>query len=189
MSFGNDDVVRKSEHKHLGMILDSKLDFQSHIKGAIQESEARYWDDKVPFQICLSRDILDQIYKLYVRPHLDYGDIIYHKCDPKMRLDFTQRLEQTQYCAAFAVAGAWRGTSRERLYRELGWEDLYHRRWYRRLCHFYNLIKSRSPNYLFAEIPPELNVSYNLRNMRSYDQNVGRTARYSNTYFQNASFE
>ena len=106
-----------------------------------------------------------------------------------MRLNFTQRLEQTQYSAALAVAGAWRGTSRERLYRELGWEDLYHRRWYRRLCHFYNLIKSRSPNYLFAEIPPERNVSYNLRNMRSYDPNVGRTARYSNTYFQNAPFE
>ena len=84
---------------------------------------------------------------------------------------------------------AWRGTSRERLYRELGWEDLYHRRWYRRLCHFYNLIKSRSPNYLFAEIPPECNVSYHLRNIRSYDQNVGRTARYSNTYCQNAPFE
>ena len=33
------------------------------------------------------------------------------------------------------------------------------------------------------------NVSYNLRNIRSYDQNVGRTARYSNTYFQNAPFE
>ena len=109
--------------------------------------------------------------------------------DPKMRLNFTQRLEQTQYCAALAGAGAWRGTSRERLYRELGWEDLYHRRWYRRLCHFYNLLKARSPNYLFVEIPPERNVSYNFRNMRTYDQNVGRTARYSNTYFQNAPFE
>ena len=42
---------------------------------------------------------------------------------------------------------------------------------------------------MFAEIPPERNVSYNFRNMRSYDQNVGRTARYSNTYFQNAPFE
>ena len=161
LSFGNDDVVRKSEHKHLGMILDSKLDFQSHIKAAIQKARRgigmiRHLSKYV------SRDILDQIYKLYVRPHLDYGDIIYHKYDPQMRLNFTQRLEQTQYSAALAVAGAWRGTSRERLYRELGWEDLYHRRWYRRLCHFYNLIKSRSPNYLFAEIPPERNVSYNL---------------------------
>ena len=105
------------------MILDSKLDFQSHIKAAIQKARRgigmiRYLSKYV------SRDILDQIYKLYVRPHLDYGDIIYHKYDPEMRLNFTQRLEQTQYCAALAVAGAWRGTSRERLYRELGWEDL-----------------------------------------------------------------
>ena len=106
-----------------------------------------------------------------------------------MPLNFTQRLEQTQYCAALAVTGTWRGTSRERLYKELGWENLSHRRWYRRLCHFFNLIKSRSPNYLFVEIPPERNVSYNLRNMRSYDQNVGRTVRYSNTYFQNAPVE
>ena len=142
LSFGDDDVVRKSEHKHLGMILDSKLDFQSHIKEAIQKARRgigmiRYLSKYV------SRDVLDQIYKLYVRPHLDYGDIIYHKYDPQMHLNFTQRLERTQYCAALAVTGAWRGTSRERLYRELGWEDLYHRRWYRRLCHFYNLIKSR----------------------------------------------
>ena len=31
----------------------------------------------------MSRDVLDQIYKLYVRPHLDYGDIIYHRHDPE----------------------------------------------------------------------------------------------------------
>ena len=38
LSFGNDDVARMSEHKHLGMILDSKLDFQSHRKEAIQKA-------------------------------------------------------------------------------------------------------------------------------------------------------
>ena len=112
MSFGDDDVVRKSEHKHLGMILDSKLDFQSHVKEAIQKARRgigmiRYLSKYV------SRDVLDQIYKLYVRPHLDYGDIIYHKYDPQMHLNFTQRLERTQYCAALTVTGAWRGTSRE----------------------------------------------------------------------------
>ena len=83
---------------------------------------------------------------------------MYHKYDPQMHLNFTQQLERTQYCAALAVTGAWRGTSRECLYREFDWEDLYHRRWYRGLCHFYNLIKSRSPNHLFVEIPPERNL-------------------------------
>ena len=185
LSFGDDDLVRKSQHKHLGMNLDSKLDFQSHIKEAIQKARRgiRYLSKYV------SRDVLDEIYKLYVRPHLDHGDTVYHKYDPQMHLNFTQRIEQTHYCSALSVTGAWRGTSRERLYKEFCWESLYHRRWYRRLCHFFNLIKSRSPNYLFDEIPPERNVSYNLRHMRSYDQNVGRTLQYSNTYFQNATFE
>ena len=26
----------------------------------------------------VTSNILDQTYKMYVRPHLDYGDIIYH---------------------------------------------------------------------------------------------------------------
>jgi hypothetical protein len=35
LMLGADEVTKKSEHKHLGMILDSKLNFQSHIKEAI----------------------------------------------------------------------------------------------------------------------------------------------------------
>ena len=49
-----------------------------------------------------------------MRPHLDYGDIIYHRCEPDLRLDLTKRLEQTQYSAVLAVTGAWRGISRQR---------------------------------------------------------------------------
>ena len=67
----------------------------------------------------------------------------------------TKKLEQTQYSAALAVTSAWRGTNRQRLYEELGWEKLYDRRWYRRLCHFYSLKMSATPQYLFEEIPPE----------------------------------
>ena len=78
----------------------------------------------------VARDVLDQIYKLYVGPHLDYGDIIYHKYDPEFKLDFTKRLESTQYSAALAVSGAWRRTNKDKIYEELGWEILYYR-WYR----------------------------------------------------------
>ena len=68
----------------------------------------------------LSRDVLDQLYKLYVRPHLDYSDIIYHRNDPDFRLDFTNELEAIQYSAALAVSGAWRGTNRQKFYEEHG---------------------------------------------------------------------
>ena len=141
------------------------------------------------------------MYKLYARPHLDYGDVMYHKYnnkyalkydnkyDSEMKLDTTKRLERTQYSAALAVTGAWRGTSRQRLFEELGWESLYQRRWHRRMCHFFNLKKkTRRPAYLFDEIPAERNVSYNLRRQREC-QPTGTTARFASTYFQNVLFE
>ena len=170
------------------MVLDSKLNFQSHVREVILKARRgvgiiRYISKYV------SRNVLDQIYKLYVRPHLDYGIIIYHRNDPDMRLNMTKRLEQTQYHAALAVAGVWKGTNRQKLYNELGWEDLYYRRWYRRLCHFYNLRKTGSPGYLFAEIPNEREQFYNLRHTHVYEQFVGRTIHFSHTYFQNALYE
>ena len=70
----------------------------------------------------VSRDVLDQIYKPYVRPHLEYGDLIYHKYDPELKLDFTKNLESIQYSAVLAVSGTWRGTNSDKLYEELGWE-------------------------------------------------------------------
>ena len=73
----------------------------------------------------VSRDVHDQIYKLYVRPHLDYGDIIYHKHDPEFSHDMTKRLERIQYSAALAVSGAWSGTNIDSHYEELGWESQY----------------------------------------------------------------
>ena len=105
------------------MILDSKLNFQSHVREAIVK--ARRGIGIIRFSSkYVSRDVLDQIYKLYVRPHLDYGDIIYHKYDPEFELDFTKTLESTQYSATFAMTGAWRGTYTDRLNEELGWEIL-----------------------------------------------------------------
>ena len=106
-----------------------------------------------------------------------------------MSLDLTRKLEQTQYSAAIAATGAWRGTNRQRLYEELGWENLYERWWYRRLCHFYNLKMSSTPQYLFEEIPSERDISCNLRHARAYDPIIPRTVRFSNTYFQNVLYE
>ena len=64
------------------MILYSKLSFQSHVREAI--IKARKGIGIIRFlSKYVSRDVLDQIYKLYVRPHLDYGDIIYHRHDPE----------------------------------------------------------------------------------------------------------
>ena len=128
--FNENQVVIKKEQKHLCLILDSDLTFHSHLREKI--ISARRGIGVIRFlSKYVSRDVLDQMYKLYVQPHLAYGDIIYQKFDPEFTLEFTTKLESTQYTAALAVSGAWRGTNRNKLCEELGWEYLYHRRWYR----------------------------------------------------------
>ena len=62
-------------------------------------------------------------------PHLDYGDISYHQT---FKNSFYERAESIQYNAALAIAGGIRGSSREKLYQELGFESLQQRRWHRK---------------------------------------------------------
>ena len=141
--FNNVPVGKVNEHKHLGIILDSKLSYSSHITAAIAKTRKgigllKYLSKYLPMHT------LNELYKLYVRPHLDYGDVIYH-IPPKV-CEFSQnitlsnlmeQLESGQYSAALAVTRTWRGTSQEKLYAELGWESLSSRRWSRRLTLFY----------------------------------------------------
>ena len=131
----------------------------------------------------LHRDVLDQLYKLYVRPHLDYCDIIYHKHDPNLKLDFTKKLESVQYSAALAVSGAWKGRNTDRIYEELGWEPLYYCRWQRRLTHFYKLITTHSPSYSYEYVPQCREVSYNLRRNSNYANYAIRTESFSHSHF------
>ena len=100
------------------------------------------------------------LYKSFIRPHLDYGGIIY---DQPFNNSFQKRIESIQDNACLAITGAIRGTSKERLYEELGLESFQHRRWYRKLCYLYKIVVNKSPNYLF-KIVPAGNIIYNTRN-------------------------
>ena len=73
------------------------------------------------FSIHLPREALHRIYKSFVRPNMDYGDIIFDKPNNE---SFKSRIESIQYKVCIAITGAIQGTSRERLYRELGLESL-----------------------------------------------------------------
>ena len=67
---------------------------------------------------------------------------------------FSQMIESVQYNAALAAfTCAIRGSSREKLYQELGFESLRDRRWYRKLCFYYKIRHSDCPLYLTECIP------------------------------------
>ena len=66
------------------------------------------------------------IIKSFVRPHLDYGDVIDDQLNKSCLSD---EIETVQYNAALVITGAIRGTLKEKLYQELGLETLKDRRW------------------------------------------------------------
>ena len=69
----------------------------------------------------LPRHALITIYKSFVRPRLDYGDIIY---DQPNNERLNQKIEQIQYNSALAITGAITGTSQSKLYNELGFVNV-----------------------------------------------------------------
>ena len=91
------------------MFLDTKLDFDEHIKGVFNKTSKSIGLIRKP-QNFFTRPSLLQIYTSFVRPYLDYGDIIY---DKTMIGSFQQKPESIQYNATLATTGAIRGTSRE----------------------------------------------------------------------------
>ena len=62
-----------------------------------------------------------------------------------------------------AITGAIRGTSREKIYQELGLESLQSLRWYRKLAMFYKIYKNKSSFYIFNLISEK--TSYTTRNV------------------------
>ena len=71
--------------------------------------------------VSIPRNGLLTIYKSFIRPHLDYGDILY---DKPSNDNFQNKMEKVQYRACLAITGGIQGTSRERLYDELGLHSL-----------------------------------------------------------------
>ena len=102
------------------MLLDTQLDFQEHLKSIFCKVNKTIGLLRKVHHI-LPRSPLLTIYKSFIRPHLDYGDIIY---DEVYNASFHQKLDSIQYIAALAITGAIRGTSKEKLYDELGLETL-----------------------------------------------------------------
>ena len=85
-------------------------------------------------QNILPRPALLVIYRCFIRPHLEFSDIV---LDQTYNLSSHQKLESIQRNTNLASTGNIRGRSREKLYQGLGLESLQRRRWYRRLCCFY----------------------------------------------------
>ena len=76
--FNQNLVKSSSTHKHLRMILDTRLDFNLHLKN-IQNKVNKTIGLLCKLQNTLPRTSLITIFKSFIRPRLDYGHIIYDR--------------------------------------------------------------------------------------------------------------
>ena len=74
--FNHNSVKQVPSQKHLGMYLDTKLNFQEHLNNLlskVSKTIGLLWKLQA-FLLCQS---LVTVYEAFIRLHLHYGDIIY----------------------------------------------------------------------------------------------------------------
>ena len=97
---------------------------------------------------------------------------IYSFISPKNRICSIQ--------LSISYYSAIRGTSKEKLYHELGLETLEKRRCYRKLCCFFKIFRNQCPQYLFNIIPTSVRP-YNTSNANDIPQ-----FKVKHNFFQNS---
>jgi hypothetical protein len=184
LTFGGTPITRVHTHCHLG------LDF----------SDTMSWDSQVN-KICTrasqSVNILKRmnktidrktklfIYKLFIRPKLEYANVVYGKNLSHAQID---SLEKVQRHALLSITRAYQHTSHVKLLHETSIEPLTVRRKYFRLCQLFKMIHKLGPSYLSALMPPQVHeVSrYPLRNSQDYFKPKIRKSFFLNSFLWSA---
>ena len=130
------------------------------------------------------------MYKALVRSHLNYCDIIYHvpsiihQSPLGMTLNsIMEKLEKVQYQAALAITGAWQGSSRSKIYDELGWESLSDRRKCRCVLQIHKII---TLTYLKDKLPVNCRELSNGNIRTTFHVIKCKSNRYMNSFFPDA---
>ena len=103
-------------HKHLGLTLDEKLSLTNCINDKINKTLKGVVLLRKLSALLLRQSLLT-IYKSFIRPHLDYGDVIY---DQPLNESLSNKIESVQYKAVLAITEAIQGSSRKKIISGIG---------------------------------------------------------------------
>ena len=162
----NNQVISEvAVHKHLGLTFTNDCTWYEHLA----QIKTKAWQRiKImrKLKFLLTRKSLHTIYFSFIRPLLEYADVVWDNCT-QYEVD---ELEKIQNEAARIVTGATRLVSINFLHCETGWDSLASRRNKRKIIMFQKMYTGLSPAYLSALIPATIgaNVSYNLRNPKIF---------------------
>ena len=164
-------------HKHLGIYLSNECTWHHHIKYISEKAWGRI---NVMRKFKLDRKSLEIIYTAFIRPLLEYGDVIWDNCSQYEK----QELEKIQLEAARIATWTTKLISITALYKEVGWESLKQRRQTHKLTLFFKMFSHLTPLYLSSLIPPSVSdmSRYNLCNSDQLQTIDSRTILYYNSF-------
>jgi hypothetical protein len=172
-------IKRFDSHKHLGVTIASDLSWQEHISDIVDKANRRLGILK-SLKYKLDRLSLERIYLGFIRPLLEYGDIIWDGPG-----DVLNPLETVQLNAARIVIGATARCSTQGLYDETKWDTLANRRAHHRLTLMYKVNNGMTPSYLRDLLPNQVQdrTRYPLRNRGNLDVPLTRLNILSHSFF------
>ena len=172
-------IKEVTNHKHLGLIFNNTCHWGQHIDYIIDKAYKKL-NILRSLKFDLDRLTLQIMYFSFIRPILEYGDIIFDNCPSY----YSEKLEKINIEAARVVTGATKLVSINTLYNECGWETLEKRREKHKLIQFYKMKNSFTPEYLNDLVPPlhRDQHSYNTRNSQNLVGIQCRTTYHFNSF-------
>ena len=172
-------ISEVSSHKHLGVTLSSDCTWHLHIN-SIKEKAWKRVNIMRKLKYTLDRESLETIYVSFIRPLLEYGDVLWENCT----LYDKQELNKIQNEAARIVSGTTKLVSINDLYLEVAWESLESRRRKHKLFLLYKMINGLTPAQLSSLVPSRVGdmTNYPLRNRDNLQTVPARTTLYRNSF-------
>ena len=141
--FEDTNIQFVENHKHLGVTLNNKGQWNDHIDSILQ-SASKVIGLMRKLKFTLNRKSLNQIYLSYIVPILEYSCIVWDGCSDSC----AESLQKLQNEAARIVTGLTRSVSIANLYRECGWQCLESRRKAQKLSFMYKASHNMIPSYI-----------------------------------------
>ena len=178
--FNNITIQDEKTHTHLGITFSADATWKEHIRNIYKKAAYRLNIMRM-LKYDLDRKSLHRFYISFIRPTLEYGNILWDNCtDDQVKL-----LESIQLDAARIITGLRKGTNHDVLYKETGLSSLASRRKNAKLIQFYKILNNESPTYI-DEIVRKFNAhntGYNLRNSNLLKHPTPRTRSYQKSFF------
>ncbi len=177
LKMNNLPLTPVNEHKHLGLILSDDGKWQSHISSYLNKAWQRIGILR-SLKFTLNRSALERMYFSFVRPLLEYADVVWSNCTDELKT----QIESVQIEAARIVSGATKLCNIDKLFHDLRWESLENRRKKHKLILMYKMVNKLSPQYLSDLVPEQTQARYTLRNANNIPLLHCRTQLYSKSY-------